>query len=66
MIALDDSEVKALTRRVRPTAQARVLKDSGIPYRMVSGRPVVARDALIDTLQGGRSVAGPKLRLSRA
>ncbi len=38
---LTETQVESLTNRKRPSAQARVLKDAGIPYRLVDGRPIV-------------------------
>ena len=38
---LTDKQVAALTRRKRADAQARVLAESQIIFRMVDGRPVV-------------------------
>lgn len=38
---LSEQEVAALTRRVKPTAQRKVLDKDGIPYSWVDGRPVV-------------------------
>ena len=32
-----------LTRRKQPKAQVRVLRESGIAYRLVDGRPVVSK-----------------------
>ncbi len=66
MHTLTDEELTQITRRVRPTAQARVLRESGIPFRIVAGRPLVARTALIETLSMGRHTTGPQLRLKRA
>lgn len=63
---LSEQEVAALTLKRQPSAQARALKEAGIPFRIVSGRPVVARAALVDTLSGGRHTVGPQLRLKRA
>ena len=63
--ALDEGEVAAITRRKRPTAQARVLRESKIPFLMIDGRPVVSRAALVETLTGGRHTVGPQLRLQK-
>jgi hypothetical protein len=38
---LTEKELERLTRRKRPSAQAQVLREAGIPYRMVDGRPIV-------------------------
>lgn len=65
MHTLTDAEMEQITRKVRPSAQARVLRESGIPFRIVDGRPLVARSALIETLSG-RGHTGPQLRLKRA
>ena len=43
---LTDRQIEALTRRKRPRAQAQVLRDAGIPYDLVDGRPVVLKDSL--------------------
>ncbi len=66
MLTLTEQEVVEITRRARPSAQARVLKEAGIPFRLIAGRPVVAREALLETLTGGRHTVGPQLRLRRA
>lgn len=41
---LTDKEVQRLTRKKRPSAQARVLAEAGIEYRMVDNRPLVPVD----------------------
>lgn len=41
---LTDKQLERLTRRKRPRAQAQVLREAGIPYSMVDGRPIVAKD----------------------
>ena len=46
MIWLTDKQLESLTRRKRPRAQAQVLREAGIPYDMVDGRPVVLKDSL--------------------
>jgi len=43
---LTDKQLEALTRRKRPSAQAQVLLEAGIPFDMVDGRPVVLKDSL--------------------
>jgi hypothetical protein len=43
---LTDKQLESLTRRKRPRAQAQVLREAGIPYDMVDGRPVVLKDSL--------------------
>lgn len=43
---LTDKQLEALTRRKRPRAQAQVLREAGIPYNMIDGRPVVLKDSL--------------------
>lgn len=43
---LTEKQLEALTRRKRPTAQAAVLREAGIPYDMVDGRPIVLKDNL--------------------
>ena len=65
-IILSEQEVEALTLKRQPSAQVRALREAGIPFRVVSGRPVVARSVLVDTLSGGRHTVGPQLRLKRA
>lgn len=64
-LTLTEQELQDITRKVRPSAQARVLSEAGIPFRMIAGRPMVARAALIETLTGGRHTTGPQLRLRR-
>ena len=59
---LTDKQVAALTRRKQPAAQARVLLDAGIPFRMVDKRPVVRSDY---DAQNHRPPE-PQLRLNRA
>lgn len=63
---LTEEEVETLTKKRQPAAQARALREVGVPYLMISGRPVVARAVLMDTLSGGRHTVGPQLRLRRA
>ena len=41
MIWLTDKQLEAYTRRKRPSAQAQVLREAGIPFRIVDGRPMV-------------------------
>lgn len=55
-----ESEIEALTRRKRPSAQARVLQQAGIPFQMVDNRPLVMRDYAAHTPK-----PEPKLRLVR-
>lgn len=43
MTWLSDKEVAEYTRRVKPSAQRKVLDRAGIPYKWVDGRPVVLR-----------------------
>lgn len=45
---LDETEIRALTKRRYPKIQCRILEQLGIPYRVhpVDGSPVVYRDAL--------------------
>ena len=63
MTWLTERRMVDLTRKRRPSAQIRVLREAGIPYRVVDGRPVVLeRD--IATSQAGRDTSGPRLRLS--
>ena len=57
---LTDKQVAALTRRKQPAAQARVLLDAGIPFRMVDKRPVVRSD------YDAQNPPEPQLRLNRA
>jgi hypothetical protein len=44
---LTDKQLKKLTRRKRPSAQALILRDAGIPYSMVDGRPTVVSDQIV-------------------
>lgn len=44
---LTDPELRFLTNRRRPSAQARVLRAAGIPFRMIDGRPIVERGAVV-------------------
>jgi len=53
---LTDKELERLTRRKRPSAQAQVLREAGIPYWMVDGRPVVLKDSLFREKPKGRLV----------
>ena len=53
---LTDKEVERLTRRKRPSAQAQVLREAGIPYSMVDGRPIVLKDSLHREKPKGRLV----------
>ena len=43
---LIDNQVAELTRRKRPSAQIRLLAESGIPFDVVDGRPVVLKESL--------------------
>jgi len=43
---LTDKQLEKLTRRKRPRAQASVLREAGISFDMVDGRPVVLKDSL--------------------
>lgn len=61
-LTLTELELQQITRKVRPSAQARVLRESGIPFKMVAGWPVVARAALVETLMNGRHTTGPQVR----
>ena len=58
---LSDKEIKKLTRRKQGPAQARVLMESNIPFRMVDGRPVVRKDWDAQNM----TPPEPKLRLVR-
>lgn len=53
---LTEKQVERLTRRKRPSAQAEVLREAGIPYSMVDGRPVVLKDSLYREKPKGRLV----------
>jgi hypothetical protein len=53
---LTERQIARLTRRKRPTAQAEVLREAGIPYHMVDGRPVVLKDSLYREKPKGRLV----------
>ncbi len=53
---LTEREIARLTRRKRPTAQAEVLREAGIPYVVVDGRPIVLKDSLYREKPKGRLV----------
>lgn len=53
---LTERQIARLTRRKRPSAQAEVLREAGIPYQMVDGRPVVLKDSLYREKPKGRLV----------
>lgn len=59
---LSEKEVQKLTRRKQPAAQCRVLRESGIAYRLVDGRPVVNKSEF----EPSTLPPEPKLRLVRA
>jgi len=59
---LSDKEVAKLTRRKRPKAQIQVLKDGGIQFRVVDGRPIVPRSEIEQTQP---EAFQPQLRLAR-
>lgn len=44
---LSEKEVEKLTRRKRPKAQEQVLREAGIPYSVVDGRPIVLKDSML-------------------
>jgi hypothetical protein len=46
---LTDDQVAELTKRKRPSAQMRQLAKDGIPFREVSGRPIVVERDLVAT-----------------
>ena len=58
---LTDRQVIALTRRRQPAAQIRVLKESGIQFRVIDGHPIVLASAIEP---GGERRDTPKLRLA--
>lgn len=60
---LTERQLIALTRRRQPAAQIRVLKEAGVPHRVVDGRPVVMASAIEP---GGerRDTKAPRLRLA--
>lgn len=58
---LSDEEIRVMTRRVKPSAQKRVLEGDGIPYRMVDGRPMVLRS---DVMPQRRRREAVRLNLS--
>lgn len=43
---LTQAQLVELTRRKRPSAQAKALIEAGIPFRIVSGRPIVVESDL--------------------
>ena len=59
---LSDKEVAKLTRKKRPSAQIRVLRDDGIRFRVVDGRPIVPRSEIEQTHP---EAFQPQLRLAR-
>jgi hypothetical protein len=59
---LSDKEVAKLTRKKRPSAQIRVLRDGGIQFRVVDGRPIVPRSEIEQTRP---DTFQPQLRLAR-
>ena len=63
MTWLSERKIESLTRKRRPSAQARVLKEAGIPFRLVDGRPVVLERDIVPS-QVGRDTSGPRLRLA--
>lgn len=65
---LNDQELKELTGRARPSAQARWLKSNGWPFGLDSdGRPRVLSSVAIARLGGGaQNGNGPNLRLRHA
>lgn len=52
---LTEKQIENLTRKARPSAQAKELDRAGIPYRMVAGRPVVLVQALSPVQQSDLS-----------
>jgi len=60
---LSERQLIALTRRRQGAAQIRVLREAGIPYRVVDGRPVVLERDIVPS-QVGRDTSGPRLRLA--
>lgn len=56
---LSDDQVCELTRRKQPAAQERVLREAGISFILVDGRPVVP----LSEIQQNPTAAEPKLRL---
>jgi hypothetical protein len=62
MTWLSDKEVAKLTRKKRPSAQIRVLRDGGIQFRVVDGRPIVPRSEIEQTRP---DTFQPQLRLAR-
>jgi len=67
-VLLSDQELKELTGRARPSAQARWLKANGWPFVINSdGRPKVLRSVAFARLGGGaQNSGGPTLRLRHA
>lgn len=53
---LTERQVARLTRKKRPSAQAQVLREAGIPFVMIDGRPVVMESALSPSRPQGKLV----------
>lgn len=60
---LSERQLIALTRRRQGAAQIRVLKEAGIPFRVVDSRPIVLA-ADVAPGEGRRDTQGPRLRLA--
>jgi len=45
---LSPKQLEDLTGKKRPSAQMRELARSGIPFKVVAGRPIVVQDALYE------------------
>lgn len=60
---LTADEVAELTRRARPTWQARVLDHLGIPYRRRPDGTLVVLKAHVEFLPGAGQAPEPRLRL---
>lgn len=56
---LTAAQLERLTGRKRPSAQIEVLRESGIAFTVVNGKPIVMPESLIP-----RQSNGPRLRLT--
>lgn len=69
MLWLTERQITELTRHSQPAAQIRMLVRSGIPHRVVDGRPIVmARDISppsLEAMSASRDNDRPQLRLTR-
>lgn len=54
---LSKEQVEELTQRKRYSAQIKVLVESGIPFKVVAGRPIVVEKALYESEKKVRRLA---------